>query len=89
MHHRPRCSPIPATNQPAALFLDPAVVATERSSTFYKMLEAGLALAHKKHLVNDPRDRIVATAGLPFNTPGCANAIRVIEASGLDCWGGH
>ncbi|KAH8065707.1 pyruvate kinase [Aureococcus anophagefferens] len=30
--------------------LDPAVVATERSSTFYKMLEAGLALAHKKHL---------------------------------------
>ena len=69
--------------------LDPAVVATERSSTFYKMLEAGLALAHKKHLVNDPRDRIVATAGLPFNTPGCANAIRVIEAGGLDCWGGQ
>ena len=53
------------------------------------MLEAGLALAHKKHLVNDPRDRIVATAGLPFNTPGCANAIRVIEAGGLDCWGGQ
>ena len=69
--------------------LDPAVVATERSSTFYKMLEAGLALAHKKHLVSDPRDRIVATAGLPFNTPGCANAIRVIEAGGLDCWGGQ
>ena len=69
--------------------LDPAVVATERSSTFYKLLEAGLALAHKKHLVSDPRDRIVATAGLPFNTPGCANAIRVIEAGGLDCWGGH
>ena len=45
--------------------------------------------AHKKHLVNDPRDRIVATAGLPFNTPGCANAIRVIEAGGLDCWGGQ
>ena len=53
------------------------------------MLEAGLALAHKKHLVSDPRDRIVATAGLPFNTPGCANAIRVIEAGGLDCWGGQ
>ena len=34
-------------------------------------------------------DRLVCTAGLPFNVEGVANAIRVVEAAGLDCWGGH
>ena len=53
------------------------------------MLEAGLALAHDKHLVSAPTDRIVCTAGLPFNVEGCANAIRVVEAAGLDCWNGQ
>mmetsp|Transcript_18656 Transcript_18656/g.57479 ORF Transcript_18656/g.57479 Transcript_18656/m.57479 type:complete len:555 (-) Transcript_18656:42-1706(-) len=69
--------------------LDPEDVDAERSNLFFRMLEAGLELARAKHLVDDPTDRIVCTAGLPFNVEGCANAIRVIEAGGLDCWGGQ
>merc|ERR1719262_1080868 len=60
-----------------------------RANLFFKMLEAGLDVARRKHLVRDPTDRIVCTAGLPFNVEGCANAIRVVEAAGLDCWGGQ
>ena len=69
--------------------LDPAAVDAERANLFFKMLEAGLDVARRKHLVRDPTDRIVCTAGLPFNVEGCANAIRVVEAAGLDCWGGQ
>ena len=56
--------------------LDPAAVDAERANLFFKMLEAGLDVARRKHLVRDPTDRIVCTAGLPFNVEGCANAIR-------------
>ena len=68
---------------------DPDTVDAERANLFYKMLEGGLDIARRKHLVSDPTDRIVCTAGLPFNVEGCANAIRVVEAAGLDCWGGQ
>ena len=44
--------------------------------------------ALKKGLVSDPEDLLVVTAGLPFGTPGAANIIRVLPASGPSCWDG-
>lgn len=61
----------------------------ERSTTFFNMLRAGLEIAKAKSFVEAPSDRIVCTAGLPFNREGVANAIRVLEAAGLDCWQGQ
>ena len=62
---------------------------TERSKVFFAMLNHGLEVARAKGLVAESDDRLVCTAGLPFNVEGVANAIRVVEAAGLDCWGGH
>lgn len=44
--------------------------------------------ALSKGLVSDPEDLLVVTAGLPFGTPGAANLIRVVPASGPRCWDG-
>lgn len=45
--------------------------------------------ALKKGLVSDPEDLLVVTAGLPFGTPGAANLIRILPASGPTCWEGQ
>lgn len=44
--------------------------------------------ALKKGLVSDPLDLLVVTAGLPFGTPGAANLLRIVPASGPNCWDG-
>mmetsp|Transcript_19641 Transcript_19641/g.67664 ORF Transcript_19641/g.67664 Transcript_19641/m.67664 type:complete len:157 (-) Transcript_19641:119-589(-) len=70
--------------------LDAALIAaTPRSELFYRMLEQGISIARAKGLVEFDSDRLVCTAGLPFNVAGIANAIRVVEAGGLSSWEGH
>ena len=55
---------------------------------FDLVLRNACRAALKKGLVSDPDDLLVVTAGLPFGTPGAANIIRVVPASGPSCWDG-
>ena len=55
---------------------------------FDLVLRNACRAALKKGLVNDPDDLLGVTAGLPFGTPGAANIIRVVPASGPSCWDG-
>ena len=53
---------------------------------FRGMLSFACETALKKGLVSDPNDLIVVTAGFPFGTPGAANIVRVVPASGPTTW---
>ena len=61
----------------------------ERSTDdFDLVLRNACRAALNKGLVNDPEDLLIVTAGLPFGTPGAANIIRIVPASGPGCWDG-
>ena len=69
--------------------LDPDVLNAPRKEAFYALLEQGIAIAERKGLLIEPTDRMVCTAGLPFKMLGTANAIRIVELAGMDCYGGQ
>lgn len=55
--------------------------------TFRDVLTKICAVAKYKALVTKDDDLLVVTAGLPFvGTPGLANTIRIITASGPASW---
>jgi pyruvate kinase len=56
------------------------------TEVFRDMLTFACKTALKKGLVKDPNDLIVVTAGFPFGTPGAANIVRVVPASGPTTW---
>lgn len=65
----------------------PAAVHNQASNeSFPDVLRKICMVAKDKGLVNKPDDLLVVTAGLPFGTPGVANLIRVVPASGPEDW---
>jgi pyruvate kinase len=65
-----------------------APVMERDADDFDLVLRNACRAALKKGLVSDPNDLLVVTAGLPFGTPGAANVIRILPASGPACWDG-
>ena len=67
--------------------LDAPVLRAHEMKLFRRMVD-GLEGIGGITLYGPPEleDRV---AIVPFNVEGVANAIRVVEAAGLDCWGGH
>eukprot|EP00624_Nannochloropsis_granulata_P007026 evm.model.NODE_5934_length_10459_cov_14.521464.4 len=65
----------------------PAAVETRAEhETFPDVLRKICSVATDKGLANRPDDLLVVTAGLPFGSPGVANVIRVVPASGPEDW---
>ncbi|EWM26183.1 pyruvate kinase [Nannochloropsis gaditana] len=65
----------------------PAAVETRAEhETFPDVLHKICSVAKDKGLANRPDDLLVVTAGLPFGSPGVANVIRVVPASGPEDW---
>jgi len=65
----------------------PAAVQNQvTKESFPDVLRRICLVAKDKGLVSRPDDLLVVTAGLPFGTPGVANVIRVVPASGPEEW---
>jgi pyruvate kinase len=65
----------------------PAAVQTEKTQeSFSDVLRRICLVAKDKGMVSSPDDLLVVTAGLPFGTPGIANIIRIVPASGPSRW---
>jgi pyruvate kinase len=65
----------------------PAAVSTDADKeSFPDVLSKICLVAKDKGLVSRPDDLLVVTAGLPFGSPGVANVIRVVPASGPEDW---
>lgn len=65
----------------------PAAVEVEaKQESFPDVLRKICLVARDKGLVNQPEDMLVVTAGLPFGSPGVANVIRIVPASGPEAW---
>lgn len=83
-------SPLTETSRQLALswgvYPDLAADGAIDSDDFRGMLAFACDTAIKKGLVSDPNDLIVVTAGFPFGTPGAANIVRVVPASGPTTW---
>lgn len=83
-------SPLPETSRQLALawgvYPEIAPEGTIDTDDFRGMLSFACETAIKKGLVSNPNDLIVVTAGFPFGTPGAANIVRVVPASGPTTW---
>lgn len=83
-------SPVEAKARQLALswgvYPDVAAPGSIDTDDFRGMLFLACETALAKGLVSDPNDMIVVTAGFPFGTPGAANIVRVVPASGPTTW---
>ena len=68
------------------VYPDVAAPGSIDTDDFRGMLSFACETALAKGLVSDPNDMIVVTAGFPFGTPGAANIVRVVPASGPTTW---
>jgi len=60
----------------------PALLRMRLTDTLDDVLLLACHMARRKGFVEHDDDRFVVTAGLPFGSPGAANVIRVLPASG-------
>lgn len=83
-------SPLTETSRQLALswgvYPDLAPEGAIDTDDFRGMLQFACDTAMRKGLVSDPNDLLVVTAGFPFGTPGAANIVRVVPASGPTTW---
>ncbi len=76
---------LPTHTHPPGVY--PAAVETNSDQeSFPDVLRKICSVAKDKGLANQPDDLLVVTAGLPFGSPGVANVIRVVPASGPEDW---
>ena len=64
----------------------PVFVPNMNTESFEDMLTHACAITKAHGFVSEPTDLVVATTGLPFGTPGAANVLRVLPASGPGEW---
>lgn len=53
---------------------------------FSVLVDEAVSIAREKGLVENDNDKLVITGGLPFGQANIANIIRIVQASGADCW---
>jgi len=67
---------IPRTFRQLALVWGVIPELVPHCNTYDEMVRIGLEAAQRRELVH-PGDRIVVTAGVPFDTPGTTNSLKV------------